>query len=241
MATDAKAYKELSEPQYEMGCAFIDEQNIVKGSRVLDMGCGTGEISKYISDLVGCEGHIVGIDPDETRIKLAQENYKDVKHLQFFVSDSVKGFPHEDEPYYDFHVSTSAFHWLPHDHKKIYLKKVFNSLKPDGKLAILCGIKLSFDKVESKNVGLHMLSLDEFRKLFDDVGFFPNAVVNVPLKSMHFKSEDAFKRWFKASTQHEIEEMGEDAKAKGDEMTTYHDDGSMTIRAPFAVITASKS
>ena len=89
------------------------------------MGCGTGHVSKYIADIVGPDGQVVAIDPDEERIKIAQDNYKEDSHLQFHVGDSVNGFPHNDEPYYDFHVSTSVFHWLSNEEKQIYVRKAY--------------------------------------------------------------------------------------------------------------------
>ena len=66
---------------------------------MLDMGCGTGNVIKYIADIVGSGGQVVGI-------KIATEKYKDVSHLEFHVGNSVTGFPHDNEPYYDVLIST---------------------------------------------------------------------------------------------------------------------------------------
>ena len=85
MENYAATYDEVSKPQYETGCELIDKLNISRGAKVLDMGCGTGRISKYIADIVGPDGQVVAVDPDEDRIKIAQGQYKDVGHLQFHV------------------------------------------------------------------------------------------------------------------------------------------------------------
>ena len=37
---------------------------------MLDMGCGTGEITSFIADQVGEEGEVIGVDPDQERIKV---------------------------------------------------------------------------------------------------------------------------------------------------------------------------
>ena len=34
------------------------------GDTILDLGCGTGELSAYLAELVGAEGKVIGVDPD---------------------------------------------------------------------------------------------------------------------------------------------------------------------------------
>ena len=215
MDANAKAYEELSKPQTEQGCEYVSELNIPGGAKVLDMGCGTGLVTKYIADIVGSVGVVVGIDPDAERIKIAKKKYKDISHLQFHVGDSVTGFPHDDEPYYDFHVSTHAFHWFPPDQKKLYLQKTYQSLKPGGKLAILC----SDNEFPERNkqyeaMALYPLSENELRKLF--------------------------KRWMKASS-HDLDDIAPDLlKALMDKRATFHNDGSLTMDMKVNSTIASK-
>ncbi len=42
-----------------------------KGLRVLDVGCGTGAISKGIADRVGETGYVIGIDHTESFITIS--------------------------------------------------------------------------------------------------------------------------------------------------------------------------
>ena len=42
-----------------------------KGMRVLDIGCGAGDVTMLVADLVGPTGHVVGIDRDEAVIGAA--------------------------------------------------------------------------------------------------------------------------------------------------------------------------
>ena len=46
MNIDAEAYSKLGRPQFEMDNAFIVELELLKGDRVVDMGCGSGDITK---------------------------------------------------------------------------------------------------------------------------------------------------------------------------------------------------
>ena len=120
----------MSRPQIEAGSRFIRDFNLSLGDKVLDMGCGTGHLTKYIADIVGPDGLAVGIDPDAERIKIAQEKTKEVSNLQFYVGSSAIGFAHNNKPYYDVHISTNAFHWVPDDEKQIYIQKAYQCKKP---------------------------------------------------------------------------------------------------------------
>ena len=242
MDADAEAYEELSKPQTDLGCKYVSELNIPGGANVLDMGCGTGLITKYIADIVGSVGVVVGIDPDAERIKIAQEKYKDISHLECHVGNSVTGFPHDDEPYYDFHVSTHAFHWFPPDHKTAYIQKAYQSLKPEGKLAILCSEQVCPDrKEEFKSMALYSLTEDEYRKLFQDVGLFTNVEIKPVTDAFHFKTYEIFRRWGKASTHQDMDEADPElVKAVMSKVATFHDDGSVTINNKFLSIIACK-
>ena len=51
----------------------LDETN-----RVLDLGCGNGMITEYISDTTGA--HITGVDISDVAIQQAQERTKEKRH-----------------------------------------------------------------------------------------------------------------------------------------------------------------
>ena len=38
------------------------------GDVILDLGCGTGELSAYLAELVGPRGKVIGVDPDKERV-----------------------------------------------------------------------------------------------------------------------------------------------------------------------------
>jgi len=44
---------------------------LAPGMRVLDLGCGTGDVSMLVAELVGPTGHVVGIDRGETAVNAA--------------------------------------------------------------------------------------------------------------------------------------------------------------------------
>ena len=232
---NAKSYDEVSGPQIEAGSQFIRELNLSLGDKVLDMGCGTGHLTKYIADIVGPDGQAVGIDPDAERIKIAEEKSKEANNLQFSVGSSAIGFPHDNEPYYDVHISTHAFHWVPDDEKRIYIQKAHQCLKRGGKLAIWCSAKMpNGEKVE----GVHFLTQEGYRDMFQEVGLFNNVVIDNVIYPCRYESFEELKRCFKASTRQDLDpdKYAEFIK----KLVTTEDDGQVTCKVPCIRITACK-
>jgi ubiquinone/menaquinone biosynthesis C-methylase UbiE len=234
--TTAKAYDEHSGPQIEAGSQFIRALNLSLGDKVLDMGCGTGHLTKYIADIVGPDGQAVGIDPDAERIKIAEEKSKGANNLQFYVGSSAIGFPNDNEPYYDVHISTHTFHWVPDDEKRVYIQKAHQCLKAGGKLAIWCASKIpSEEKVE----GVHTLTQEGYRGMFQEVGLFNNVVVDKPIHPYRYESFEEFKRWLKASTRQDMEPDNYPEFIK--KCVTIENDGQVTCKIPCISITACKN
>ena len=73
----AEGYQQnsLSEQKVD-GEDFIQTDVCPKvGDVILDLGCGTGELSTYLAELVGPEGKVIFVDPDKERIQLAKETH----------------------------------------------------------------------------------------------------------------------------------------------------------------------
>ena len=236
MEADAKAYDKVSGLQIEAGSRFIRDLNLSLGDKVLDMGCGTGHLTKYIADIVGPDGLAIGVDPDAERIKIAQEKSKDVSNLQFYLGSSAIGFPHDNEPYYDVHISTSAFHWVPYEEKVIYIQKAYQCLKPGGRLAIWCSsAKLSDD--EAVTASVYSLNEEGYRDLFQKMGLFENVLVEQRIFPYRFKSFEEYKQWFKGT----IHKDANDYRNFIKKYVTMEGDGQVTYILPRVSITACKS
>src|SRR5690606_4573992 len=57
------------------------------GLRVLDMGCGTGSITKDIAELVGTTGYVIGIDNTASFIVEGKSQFADVANLELIHAD----------------------------------------------------------------------------------------------------------------------------------------------------------
>jgi ubiquinone/menaquinone biosynthesis C-methylase UbiE len=103
-----------------------------EGMRVLDVGCGTGAISKDIAKLVGASGKVIGIDHTEGFIESGKESYQDVKNLELIHTDLFSFNPNEK---FDLVISARVLQWL--DNPEEALIKMKSLLKDGGLLSIL--------------------------------------------------------------------------------------------------------
>jgi SAM-dependent methyltransferase len=62
---------------------FLVEAGIGRGTRVLDVGCGVGDVSLLLGELVGPEGAVVGVDRDPRALGLARERAARFEHVTF--------------------------------------------------------------------------------------------------------------------------------------------------------------
>jgi ubiquinone/menaquinone biosynthesis C-methylase UbiE len=102
------------------------------GLKVLDVGCGTGAISKGIAARVGQSGHVTGIDNTESFIISGKETYKSVSNLTLIHADI---FQYKSEEKFDLIVSARTLQWLNNPAEAII--KMKSLLKPGGTISIL--------------------------------------------------------------------------------------------------------
>ena len=65
---------------------ILDRLKPLQGSKVVDIGCGTGNYTCTIAERVGPNGRVIGVDPDGERIKIASEKWVR-ENLTFMIGD----------------------------------------------------------------------------------------------------------------------------------------------------------
>jgi trans-aconitate 2-methyltransferase len=124
---DPDRYSEFSA---ERRAPFLDLLALVEprgGPRVLDLGCGSGELTRLAHERLGAR-ETVGIDRSEAMLARAAAHAG--AGLSFRQGDlaDVEGGPH------DVVLSNAALHWVP-DHARL-LERLVRLLAPGGQLAI---------------------------------------------------------------------------------------------------------
>lgn len=103
-----------------------------EGMLVLDIGCGTGAISKDVAKIVGEKGKVIGIDNTQKFIESGKETYKEISNLTLIHSDL---FDFESKEKFDLIIAARVLQWLTTP--KEALIKLKSLLKPDGQISIL--------------------------------------------------------------------------------------------------------
>jgi arsenite methyltransferase len=134
----AHHYDASHQSQYKLGLALAGLARIARGDKVLDIGCGPGNLTSHLAELVGNEGHVLGVDVNEKRISIALKLEEDYPNLTFSVgnAEEVSQFGKDR---FDVVFVNATIHWVDDTLKA--LKAALYVLKPGGRIVIstACG------------------------------------------------------------------------------------------------------
>ena len=133
-------------PFYDTGCRFyglgrsfreetLRHAALKPGERFLDVGCGTGVLTRLAAKIVGASGQALGIDPAPRMIAVARKNATGSSQAEFRLA-AIERLPFESGSF-DVAVASLMLHHLPPDLKLDGLREVYRVLKPGGRLIVV--------------------------------------------------------------------------------------------------------
>jgi len=123
---------------YKYGESVIEWLNPQEGERILDVGCGTGQLTNKIHE----SGALVtGIDASTEMIRKAKENFG---YIEFFVKDASDFY---FDSTFDAVFSNATLHWI--NKQTETLQCIYNVLRTDGRFVFEMGGKHNIESIHS--------------------------------------------------------------------------------------------
>lgn len=155
---DAALYKGKHSFVYEYGRELVELLAPQRGERILDLGCGTGQLTHAIAE---SGARVTGLDNSASMIDTARREYTD----QSFILADAKEFSF-DEPF-DAVFSNAALHWVKPPERVI--ECVAKCLCPSGRFVAEFGgkgnVRCIFDAAEAagrEQTGREMRNVNYF-------------------------------------------------------------------------------
>ena len=140
---DAELYEAQHSFVWRFGAELLELLKPTTGERILDVGCGTGQLT---AEIARSGAEVVGVDSSVDMIGQARQNFPSASHpnLQFTLADAgTMQFNQE----FDAVFSNAALHWMLDT--AAVSDAMYRALKPRGRLVLECGGKGNIRQIES--------------------------------------------------------------------------------------------
>lgn len=129
---DGLKYSFSNNIQAEIGYMLIENIGIKEDDKILDVGCGVGNITLKIAEKIK-KGEVIGIDSSYSMIEKCIETKKNTELINVnFLTMSALDIDYKNE--FDIVFSNSVLHWIKEDEK--LLTVFYNALNKCGRIIL---------------------------------------------------------------------------------------------------------
>jgi len=139
----------------KLGHGILSYLNPKSGETILDLGCGTGDLTKEIS----LTAKVIGVDSSAEMIATAKSKFPEIS---FYHMDARKL---QFDFQFDAIFSNAVLHWITE--KEIVIKNMYSLLKDNGRIVLEFG---------GKGNNQHML--DALRRVLEQRGYHKSTKIN---------------------------------------------------------------
>jgi len=142
------------------------------GDRVLDVGCGTGYLTRRAAHAVTPGGHVVGVDPSPPVIDYATRTAPPNCTFHLATAEAIP----EPDAAFDVVMSSLAIHHLPPQHRPTAFHEMHRVLRPGGHL-LIADFRPPRNRLANHLIGAlsgHAMQhnpIEQFAQLITDAGF----------------------------------------------------------------------
>ncbi|MBB6445783.1 class I SAM-dependent methyltransferase [Bacillus benzoevorans] len=172
----------------------------LEGEKILDLGCGTGDLAKKLFDR---KIDVIGVDQSENMIQQAKEKYP---HIPFKVEDAAK-LNYQGE--FDAVFSNATLHWVKQAQEALH--SIYHSLKQGGRFvaefggkgnvqtitdAIIAHLKIAGITYQQEQFPWYYPSIAEYTSLMEEAGFRVTFAQHFD-RPTPLDGEDGLRNWIK--------------------------------------------
>ncbi|KAJ3576681.1 hypothetical protein NPX13_g3621 [Xylaria arbuscula] len=206
----ARGYTLANQTQKDTATFLLQKLDITPDMRVLDVGCGPGDITVRIAELVGQKGEVVGIDPSKERIAIAiAERARPSMSFHEGKAEDLSQFPSES---FDAVFVNSTLHWV--QDQPTAVKEFGRVLRSGGRLGVSGGSgdfvaaheKIKADVLSRDPYNTYpeqsppkFLKMLELEALLDEAGFQEREIIRRTIVKSA-ENPDAMLNWLDTSS-----------------------------------------
>ena len=206
---NVELYEQKHSYVWQYGSKLLEMLDPKPGEHILDLGCGTGELT---AEIAATGARVVGLDVAESAIATCRQKYP---QIEFVVADGAN-FCLES---FDAVFSNAALHWIHPPAAAVNC--IYRALKPGGRLVAEFGgkgnvaqiIKAITDVLPSADKNRwYFPSIGEYSTLLEQQGFTVNfaALFSRPTK---LAGENGLANWLEMFAREDFQERSASSKA----------------------------
>lgn len=198
---DAHIYDTSLKFVADYGKEVVELLNPQKGETILDLGCGTGDLTAEIADK---GAHVIGLDRSDMMLERARAKHSNIQ----FVKGDILTLSHSE--LVDAVFANASLHWVTKPEQAV--NNIFKALKPGGRLVAELGgkgnvakiidsiqstiLSAGFQTTEMSEV-FYFPSIGEYATLLEKSGFRVEFCQLFERPTLILKGSEGFQDWIR--------------------------------------------